>query len=145
MRAYLNLRHTVPERRQAFKRGLERCGYMVVEGLTKNPDDGDILVSWNLIGAARSAAAEFKARGLPVLVTENASWGNEFAGYRWYTIARDRHNTAGKFPIGGNERWDALDVELEPWRKGGDEIVILPQRGIGPPGVAMPMKWTQAA
>lgn len=145
MRAFLSLRYAVPERRAAFTHGLERCGYTVIHGLPKNPSDGDILVSWNLIGAARTAAATFAERGLPVLVTENASWGNDFAGGRWYTIARDRHNTAGKFPIGGAERWDALNVELEPWRRGGDEIVILPQRGIGPAGVAMPALWAKEA
>jgi hypothetical protein len=82
-------------------------------------------------------------RGGLVLVAENASWGNDFAGRRWYTLARGRHNTAGRFPVGGAERWDSLGVELAPWREGKGETVILPQRGIGPKGVAMPDGWQQ--
>lgn len=42
--------------------------------------------------------------------------------------------------VGPAERWDSLGVELAPWRDGG-ETVGLPQRGIGPAGVAMPRTW----
>jgi hypothetical protein len=34
-----------------------------------------------------------------------------------------------------------VDVELKPWREKGDHILVLPQRGVGPPGVAMPQGW----
>lgn len=142
--AWLNLRYAVPERRAAFVQGLQRLGYRVEESLTTNPREGDILVTWNRIGAGDQAAQVFESRGLPVLVTENAAWGNDFAGQRWYSLARGLHNTAGKFPVGGPERWDALGVELAPWRT-GSEVVILPQRGIGPPGVAMPRGWAEKA
>lgn len=103
------------------------------------------MVSWNLLREARPAAAAFEAAGRPVLVTENASWGNDFEGGRWLTLARGVHNTSGRFPDCGPDRWDSMGVELAPWRVGGDEIVILPQRGIGPPGVAMPQGWLQQA
>ena len=139
-RAFLNLRHAVPERWAAFSSGLERLGYTVVEGTTTRPGDRDILCTWNRVQEGRAAALAFESRGRPVLVTENATVGNNFVGKRWYTLARSAHNTAGMFPIGGPERWDSLGVELEPWRSGG-ETVILPQRGIGPPGIAMPFRW----
>lgn len=143
MRAWLNLRHSVPERRAAFVRGLERIGYSVVEAVTFRPGDRDILVTWNRIREGETVAQAFESRGLPVLVTENASWGNDFAGQWWYTLARNFHNTAGRFPLGDESRWDSLGVEPAPWRCGGNEVVILPQRGIGPPGVAMPQAWTE--
>lgn len=143
-RAWLNLRHNVPERHRAFERGLARCGYSVVDGLTSRPGERDVLVTWNVIREARAVAGAFESRGLPVLVTENASWGNDFAGGHWYTVARGRHNTAGRFPVGGPERFDALGVDLAPFRAGG-ETVILPQRGIGPPGTAMPQDWAGRA
>lgn len=79
-----------------------------------------------------------------MLVAENATWGNEFAGRRWYTLARNRHNTAGMFPVGGNERWDRLGVEPAAWRTSG-ETVILAQRGIGSDPTRMPMGWPQRA
>lgn len=144
MKAWLNLRHTVPERAAAFTRGLERYGYTVRHGVTSRPGDHDILVTWNRIQEGRIAAQQFEARGLQVLCAENATWGNDFAGGRWYTLARGVHNTAGRFDDGGPERWDALGVGLMPWRTSG-ETVLLPQRGIGPPGTAMPRGWPQEA
>lgn len=101
-------------------------------------------MSWNRIGAGDQAARLFEARGLPVLVAENASWGNGFAGRKWLTLADCFHNTAGMFPAGGPERWDALGIDLSPWRTEG-ETVLLPQRGIGPKETAMPRDWLEGA
>jgi hypothetical protein len=128
MRALLNLRYTAPERRAAFESGIKRIG------------DPEVFVTWNRIGAADQKAKEYEARGLPVIVAENAAWGNDFVGLRWYSLALGMHNTAGCFPLGGPERFDGLGVELAPWCTSG-ERVVLPQRGIGPSGVAMPRDW----
>jgi hypothetical protein len=127
--ARLNLRYTVPERRVAFEHGLKRIG------------DPEVFVTWNRIGMADQVARQYEARGLPVIVAENAAWGNEFAGRQWYSLALGMHNTAGRFPVGDSDRFDGLGVELEAWRVDGERIV-LPQRGIGPVGVAMPHGWT---
>lgn len=140
MRAWLNLRHADSDRARAFTKGLERMGYSVVHGITASPADVDLMCTWNRIGHADHAAKVFEARGLPVLVVENATWGNGFCGGSWLTMAKRYHNTAGAFPVGGPERWDALGVSLESWRSDG-ETVILPSRGIGPAGVAMPQGW----
>jgi len=142
--AYLNLRLTKPDRVAAFDRGLRLNGYKVIPGTTMTPGPQDILVTWNRIGIGASAARAFESAGRPVLVAENASWGNDFAGNRWYHIARNRHNTAGRFDDHGPERWDALGVELAPWRTEG-ETVILAQRGIGAAPTAMPRSWPQEA
>lgn len=144
MRAWVNLRHADSDRARAFTKGLERMGYSVVHGITASPADGDLFCTWNRIGHADHAAKVFEARGLPVLVVENATWGNGFCGGRWLTMARSFHNTAGMFPVGGPDRWDGLGVDLEPWRADG-ETVILPQRGIGSPPTAMPADWMDGA
>lgn len=140
MNAYLNLRYLDDSRARLFRAGLSALGYHIIPGLCTKPEPHDILVSWNRIGAADYAASCFKQHGCPVIIAENASFGNEFAGDRWYHITRDYHNEAGRYPIGGPERWDALGVELTPFRERG-ETVILPQRGIGPDGSAMPRGW----
>lgn len=114
----------------------------MVDGLTTEPGNKDILVTWNRIGQGHVAAERFEALGRPVLVTENASWGNEFAGDHWYTMVLGMHNTSGRFPVGSTDRWRELCVELGPWRVEG-ETVVLPQRGIGPVGTAMPRDWTR--
>jgi hypothetical protein len=119
---------------------LQRVGYRVVLGLHRAPRENDLLCIWNRIGAADHVAGMFRQ----VIVAENASWGNDFAGDRWLTLARDRHNTAGMFPVGGPERWDSLGVELQPFRAGG-ETVILAQRGIGSAPTAMPTHWPDDA
>jgi hypothetical protein len=140
MRAWLNLRHVESERAAIFTDGLARLGYEVARGVTLDPQPNDVLVTWNRIGPGEQSARAFEARGLPVIVAENATWGNDFAGRQWLTLARNRHNTAGRFPVDGPERWDALGIELEPWRTEG-ETVVLPQRGLGSPPVAMPRDW----
>lgn len=140
MRAWLNLRHAESERAGIFTRGLEQLGYEVALGVTYAPQPNDILVTWNRIGPGEVAARAFEYRSLPVIVAENAIWGNDFAGQQWLTLARNHHNTAGRFPEGSVRRWDALGVELEPWRADG-EIVVLPQRGLGSSPTAMPRDW----
>lgn len=144
MRAWLNLRYALAERWQAFASGLERLGYRVEQGVTMTPGPRDLLCTWNRIGFGEQAARIFEAAELPVLVAENAAWGNEFQGGGWVSLARGLHNTAGRFPVGDASRWDALGVELAPWRS-GDEVVILPQRGIGSAPVAMPAWWPERA
>lgn len=144
MRAWINLRYTVPERRAAFEAGLRSLGYEICEGFNFKPREGDIFVTWNRIGQGETCAQAFEKLGLPVIVTENATWGNGFNGQRWYTIARGHHNTAGAFPAGDSIRWDSLNVTLGEWRTEG-ETVILPQRGIGSPPVKMPANWPRKA
>lgn len=148
MIAWLNLRHAVPERLDAFTRGFERLGYTVKNELPGLRPGGerDVFVTWNVIGYARVIADAFRQFGKRVLVVENATWGNSFAGKRWYTLCRDVHNTVPRetLPMGHESRFDALGVDLAPFRTSG-EVIILPQRGIGPAGVAMPFNWTLKA
>jgi hypothetical protein len=106
--------------------------------------DQDLLCVWNRIGDADRIASQYEKRGLLVLVAENSTWGKEFAGERWYHLASRQHNTAGMFPVGGPERWNRLAVDLPAFRESG-ETVILPQRGIGSPPVAMPRDWAAKA
>lgn len=139
-RAWLNLRFTLPERRTLFTTGLERLGFEVRHELTRDPRDGDVLVTWNRIGEADEVARQFESRGLPVLCVENSSWGNSFAGRQWYTIARNYHNVRDTFPDDGPDRFDSLGVRLGDWRSDG-ETVVLASRGIGPAAYRMPSGW----
>jgi hypothetical protein len=140
MIAYLNLRYMDDLRAQLFRAGLASLGFEVVHGLCNTPKRGDLFVTWNRIGSADYCAQVFQATGCAVIVTENASWGNQFAGASWYHMALNYHNTAGSFPIGAHSRWDELGIFLQPFRTFG-ETVVLPQRGIGSPPTAMPRGW----
>lgn len=140
MRVCCLIRRAPHYRAEAFRRGLKRIGATWACEQTC-----DVLVIWNRYGPFRQHADAVECRGGTVLVAENGYLGVEWAGDTWYAISRSQHNGAGQWPDGGPERWDALGMELAPWRTGGREIVVLPQRGIGPAGVAMPGPWTNAA
>lgn len=144
--AWLNLRHSPPERWALFETGLRRLGYAIRHGYSPAPADGDLLVTWNRMPNVDPHCARYRH----VLVVENGSWGKHLADEHWLTIARDHHNTAGRFPIGGWERWDTLGVELAPWRAprfedGGARPVVLAQRSIGSAPTAMPVGWANRA
>lgn len=130
--AFLNLRHADDERHRIFTRGLQALGYTI----TKKPE-GDLFVSWNLIHHAKELAKNFN----DVVIVENASWGNTFAGNSWLHVVRNQHNIGGH-GFAGSQRWDCIGVKLAPFREGG-ETVILAQRGIGQGG--MPPNWPQNA
>lgn len=138
--AWLALREDAHYRRDAFVAGLQRCGFTVKRGLPAGPNRGDILVLWNRYGQAHRVAAEFERQGRPVVVAENGYLGDGLPQSKLYALALHHHNGAGTWFCGGPERWAALGVELQPWRDQG-ETVVLAQRGIGPPGVAMPSRW----
>lgn len=143
--AWLNIRAQAHYRRDAFESGVKRLGYSPRFTLPNVPITGhDILVTWNRYAQADRVAKVFEQRKQPVIVAENGYLGNTLPGAPgkvWYALALDHHNGAGRWPEGGPERWDSLGVELLPWRQDGSEVVVLPQRGIGPPGVAMPLNW----
>lgn len=142
-KAHIQLRFSMTERVRAVTHGLRRLGFDVEQSVSTQPGPKDICVVWNRIAQGDAMARAFERSGNPVLVLENASFGNSFAGGAWLHCARNFHNTAGRFPIGGHTRWDALNIDLAPWRTEG-ERVILPQRGIGPSEVRMPREWPMA-
>lgn len=133
-------------RRDPMIAGLQACGYRVVESMSPAPSSrDDLLVVWNRSAVADRSALRYEAIGAKVIVAENGYFGWSWRGGYWYALARNSHNGAGTWFEGGPERWDALNVEMAPWRHGGEEIVILAQRGIGQKGVAQPHGWVQEA
>lgn len=140
MKAWLNLRYITGTRAETYIKGLRRLGYDVIPGIPTQFNPKDIFVTWNRVSLADRMAKSMINAGNSVIVTENATWGNEFAGRRWYHMAKEYHNTADKVPVGDNDRFDSLGIRLEPFRTSG-ETVILPQRGIGSHPVAMPKTW----
>lgn len=137
MRAYIELKATPHYRRDAFVQGLDNAGF----NLTDRPEKAHAVLLWNRIGSGHHVAMAAEEKGIPVLIAENAYLGNDWLGDRWYAMSRTHHNGAGFWPDHGGARWDSLGASLTSWRSGGAEIVVLPQRGIGPPGVRMPPDW----
>ena len=143
--AWIGLKQTPNYRCESFAKGFIRHGYAIEFGLPRAAVSGDVLLIWNRSGLSDIAARGFEKVGNRVLVAENGYLGKQINGEVWYAISQNHHNGLGTWPIGSPERWDAMHVELQPFRTGGDEIVLLPQRGIGEPGVAMPSHWLTKA
>lgn len=135
MPTYCNLlRASLHYRRQAFDRGLQAAGFRPTAEAKC-----DLLLIWNRYGRFEFAADAAEKRGARVLIAENATWGNDFLGGRWYSIWPRLHNRADSIRDGGASRWDSLGVSLSDWRPQGGEVVGLMQRGIGPRGT--PRGW----
>lgn len=138
-RAWLNLRTHTGDRASIVEAGLRRLGFSCLHGMPPSIQQGDILVTWNRIGEhVNSIAQQFKSIGNKVVVMENSYLGNEIGGKKFYALSLNHHNGAGEWPRGEEKRWESLGIELAPFRDSGTEILILPQRGIGEPGVKMP-------
>lgn len=102
-----------------------------------DPEPGDCALIWNRYGKYDVAARAFEAARAAVLVAENA-----YVPIKgWYSLALGHHAGAGRWHVGGPERWASLGVELLPWRPWGGETVILGQRSIGERGIASPKGW----
>ena len=140
--ASLLVRNLSHYRREAFVSGLERLGYDVKFTVQGSPGPGDILVIWNRYGVGEMKAREFIRAGAAVIVSENGYL--DFKDTRkTFAMALYHHNGAGNWEIHGGGRVAMLDVDVLPWRGDGTkgDILLLPQRGIGPKGVAMPKSW----
>lgn len=141
MRALISLPDSAHYGKPAFQIGLQKHGYTIVKKVA-DPKPDDVLVIWNRQGSGAVLANAFERHRARVIVVENGYFGKQWNGAKWYALALGHHNGRGTWRHGGPERWDKWGVELEPWRTTGEEIVLLPQRGIGEPGVAMPNSWT---
>lgn len=137
-RALCLLRESPHYRRQCFVDGLGAAGFLVCDS-TFDPEPDDCVLVWNRYGKHDATARRFEAVGAAVLVAENAYVRRQ----GWYALARGHHAGAGRWPVGGPERWAALEIELQPWRPDG-EVVILGQRSIGERGIASPVGWERS-
>lgn len=144
-KAYVLIRPLPQYRRDVFEKGLKRVGYEVDFSCPTRPNEDDVLVIWNRYGHNHTLATMFEARGARVIVAEN--------GYlpmrettKTFALALNFHNGAGGYPTRDYVRADRIDVVLKPWQQRDDgELLLLPQRGIGCPGVAMPSTWLSDA
>lgn len=125
----------------AFRSGFDRLGYFVTDKPRGKP--GDVLAIWNRRPVDEDYARRYETAGCPVIVTENGWIGSDESGHRFYALCRGHHNGAGTWSVGEEDRWSRLGITLKPWRVDGEHILILPQRGIGEAGVAMPKGWTE--
>lgn len=130
-----------------------RDGYPYREtlsGIAANGDDvvygnvakADALVTWNLYGTNKMLAD--KHEGLHV-VMENGYFRNG----KNYLIERGGFNGRGSVPDyvedGGRRMREVFGVEIQPWKKSGNYILVCGQRGGTYNELAMPKDWPDEA
>lgn len=119
--------------------GLAAAGFEPHHGWAKNAEPTDLLLTWNRYNRGETAALEAERRGCRVVVAENG-----YIGKHNTALALGHHVGAGTWPAGTVARFRRFGIEAQPWRRSGEHLLVCPQRGIGPAGVAMPKGWGEA-
>lgn len=136
-RAAVLLRTGDNYRAETFAAGLRSHGFVVDQRFDRCPDREDVLLIWNRTRGNEPVAEIYEAHGARVLIAENGYTARPQGG-KFYALALDRHNGAGRWFVGDGPRHD---IPEQPWRASGAHVLVLPQRGIGSRGVAMPSSW----
>lgn len=140
-RAFCLIRSEPHYRRDAFMSGLNAAGYDARTDAPAGVYPGDVLVIWNRYGATHEAATRFESAGGTVIVAENGYVKGRHDGGDYYALALHAHNGRGDWPAGDGSRWEALGIELKPWRTNGEHILVAANRSFGQPGSVMPANW----
>lgn len=140
-RATVLLRPSSYYRADVFREGLRRHGYRIEAEWIRQPGPGDVLVLWNRNRGYESIAQTYERAGAKVIIAENGYVGQPEGGGKFYALALGQHNGAGRWYVGESKRFP---IDERPWRQRGDHVLVLPQRGIGARGVAMPSAWLAA-
>lgn len=119
-------------------RGLKRLGFAIAESPKEHPRPSDILVLWNRLPTTDPIAKRYEAAGATVIIAEYGWVGDT----TYIALQLNHHNGYGTWHVGRKSRWPAFGIEVKPWRTKGEHILVVPQRGMGIPPVAMPRSWT---
>ncbi len=147
MRAWNLTRSDMIYRHGSFSAGLRAAGYEVRSG-TPEGRPGDVLLIWSRYGQYHDIATKFEAAGGRVAVAENGylmpggGSPHDQKDRQWYALGRGAHNDERAVPEGDGSRWDALGIDLKPWRASGEHVLVLPNRSFGMPDRMMPLTWT---
>lgn len=145
--AFVLLRDDPHYRRDAFHAGLRRHGYRIDGKPHAGFNHEDVLVIWNRYGTSANWADQFERRGAKVICAENGYLGRDWNGGIYYALGRGWHNRIDRAP----EHDDTVRISALLPERWGDEkpltkrVMLLPQRGIGLPPVAMPGTWPNTA
>lgn len=139
MRAVSRIRREPYYRAEAFRTGLQKVGFTLVDNMTPSGPE-DWLVIWNRQGAGELEADKWEKLGGTVIVAENGYL--QKVDKTHYAISVHGHAGSGWFPVGGEDRFTALGFPLKEWRTGfGGYRLICGQRGIGSREMKSPLGW----
>lgn len=139
--AYVGIREQPHYRREAFVAGLKAAGYEVRIGAPQRFDADTIYLCWNRYSENHEYCRRLEQAGGICLIAENGYLRGPKDGGDYYALARHGHNGSGTWPEGDASRFEALGIELQPWREQGQHILVCPNRSFGMPGMIMPPEW----
>lgn len=154
MKAYCLIRPQPWYRREAFCTGLKAAGLELREGAPPKADRDTVVVMWNRYNENHDLANRVEREGGLVIVAENGYLNrgggtpkfDVHEGVRpehYYALAVGGHNGSGQWWPQSGERWTRLGIELQPWRNGGEEVLVCPSRGFGRPDLIMSSDWAE--
>lgn len=153
MKAHVIIRDQPWYRRKVFTDGLRAAGCEVSLGQPNAINGDTVLLIWNRYAGNHEIALQVERAGGRVLVAENGYLGEgggtpKFQVHpagpqpgHYYSIARRFHNDDTQTVAGAGDRFARLNVQLKPWRTGGEYILICPNRSFGVPERMMPPDW----
>ena len=113
----------------AFLKSIKRSGDIVLV----NTDDGqcDVAVIWSVLWQGRMANyqkiwQDYRSKNKPVIVIEvggikrNETWKIGINGI-------NREADFANQQVGDDERWKKFNIELQPWKQTGNNIIICGQ------------------
>lgn len=126
---------------EAVERGIRNAGYVQGKGgvsFAKN----NALITWNCYGGNKRAAQQMRQAGGVHCVMENG-YLRRSDGY--YIVSRDGHNGLASHLVRntGPERFEKLNLRIEPWRRSGSVVLVCGQRGGSYNELAMSNEWPQ--
>ena len=131
---------------EAVSAGLRACGYDVRQGEKQGPviQPGDVVVTWNLHNrVAADWGARAKSRGAHLIVAEEGYTRRLRTKAKSFAMALDGHNGSGRWFPGDASRWEALGLQIDPWRPAhsDDYVLICASRGMGSELMREPQGW----
>jgi hypothetical protein len=109
------------------------------------PDD--VVIMWAPFRATFRSAIyrQIRAAGGRAILIENG-WLSPIGKEKYYQIALDGWNGAGRGAEGDGSRWDSWNIPLMDWRRDGESILVIEQRpkGTNLDPRAMPPGWAQS-
>lgn len=129
------------QRHEAFKQGIQKLGYEIRQWSDAvQPTRNDLVLGWNAYGPTYNAMRKAAQSGGRALVFEEA-YIRKVRGEQYFACAIGGHNGSGRWNVCGPERWESWGIDVKPWRRDGDHILVCGQRGFGYNTMAMTTEW----
>lgn len=147
MRAWNLTRADAVYRHGSFSAGLRAAGYYVQKGIPLDVKPGEVVLGWNRYSTYHDIANRVEKAGGIYVCAENgylAEGGlspHDMSTRTVYALGRGWHNDSTAIREGSGNRWQALGIDLKPWRADGGHVLICANRSFGAPDRMMPPGW----